>query len=74
MPKAPQLECGRAGTRLKVCRTPPPGCASVTEQPHVALDRCCSSQPPAPWPMSTEGMVTHGSQGYGTRGLTWSLE
>lgn len=25
MPKAPQLESGRAGTRLKVCWTPPPG-------------------------------------------------
>lgn len=25
MPKAPQLESRRAGTRLKVCRSPPPG-------------------------------------------------
>ena len=25
MPKAPQLESGRAGTRLKVCHSPPPG-------------------------------------------------
>ena len=25
MPKAPQLESGRAGTRLKVCHSLPPG-------------------------------------------------
>lgn len=34
-------------------------CASATEQPRVALDRCCSSQSPVPWPMLFEGMVRH---------------
>lgn len=32
-------------------------CASATEQPRVALDRCCSSQSPVPQPTAIEGMV-----------------
>lgn len=32
-------------------------CASATELLRVALDRCCPSQSPAPWPTPVEGMV-----------------
>ncbi|KAF6077244.1 death effector domain containing 2 [Phyllostomus discolor] len=35
MPKAAQLESGRAGTRLKVCLTPPPGSVLVPRSSHV---------------------------------------
>lgn len=35
MPKAAQLESGRAGTRLKVCLTPPPGSVPLPLSSHV---------------------------------------
>nr|XP_054367412.1 DNA-binding death effector domain-containing protein 2 isoform X2 [Mirounga angustirostris] len=37
-------------------------CASATELPRVALDRCCPSQSPAPWSTPLEGMVRHSGE------------
>lgn len=75
MPKAPQLESGRAGTHLKVCQTPPPG--------SVALPLSCpvwpwtGAAPPSPLlpgPHQLEARSdTHGSLGCGPGGLVWFL-
>lgn len=73
MPKAPRLESGRAGTHLQVCGTLPPGSASAADQPCVALDRSCSSQPPALLPMLMEATPdTKRGQGHGPGGLARS--
>lgn len=37
MPKAPQLEHGRAETHFQVCGTPPAASGSASAQPCVAL-------------------------------------
>lgn len=75
MPKAPQLESGRAGTHLKVCRTLPPGSVPLPlRQPCLALDRCCFSQSLVPQPTLMEAWLDiHRSQGCEPRVLFRSL-
>lgn len=68
MPKAPQLERGRAGTHVQVCGAP----ASASAQPCMALGRFCFFCSPGPQPQ-WEGVVTglQESGKWGPRGLIW---
>lgn len=75
MPKAPELESGRAGTRLKVCRTPPPGSVPLPlSSPMWPGTRAAPPSPllpsPCQWKVWSD---THRTHGCGPRGLIWSL-
>lgn len=76
MPKAPQLESGRAGTRLKVCRTPPPGSVPLPlSSPVWPWTGAAPPSPLFPGPCFLRAWLdTHRSQGCGPKGLIWSLE
>lgn len=60
MPKAPQLESGRAGTRLKVCHSPPPGSVPLLlSTPVWPWTGAAPPRSPASQLMPVEGLVRH---------------